>query len=146
MQQHSILALIAWAIFLGVFLYQSWHAYLAYLSANWVAVSAKVLEADIAEFRVRNQTPRYRPKIKYEYKVGGKSHFSNRISFQTTSSYRYSDIAEVMNEFTVGEDIIVYHDPRIHRRAVIRKGMTYMNILFPAILLFVLVVLYLRQR
>jgi hypothetical protein len=133
----STIALIFFTFLIGYLLYECWQAYLAYSSEQWKAVTAKILEATVETVQYRNRGTTYKPKIRYQYKVGSQSYISERISFEN-SFYNFLSIDKAMNEYTMGDEIVVYHAPKDASQAVIKRGLRGGNI---AVVIFLFIIL-----
>lgn len=137
----SIIPIIVWAVLIWIFLYECWLGYRAHLSNEWPAVKAKILEASIEETHGRTRGTRFKPKIRYEYRVGPEVFECGRIAFRTIT-YSYLSKNKAMEDFIVGDDIVVFYDPKNPGSAVIKKGIARGNILGPFVLLGLLLIFY----
>ena len=99
-------------------------------SSNWASIEGKIIESSIR--RVKLRSPKYLPKIIYEYSVEGISYTSNRLSFSEYMRFHRS-CQRVIDRYPTGKSITVYYDPKNPKNSVIQKGR-----IKSAILLFVL--------
>ncbi len=88
-------------------------------SKSWIPVEAKVVESSVKWAKLRS--PKYLPKVTYEYSAEGRSYTGNRISFCEYMRF-YRACQKVIDQYPAGKSITVYYEPGNPRYSVIQNG------------------------
>jgi hypothetical protein len=106
---------------------------LAKKSASWPTVTGKIISTGINEESERNSSRKYySANVEYEYEIDGRKHRNRTISFvgqQRTQAHAQ----EVIEKYTPGNDVIIYHHPKKHSQSVLEPGMIG-GVIFPVVL------------
>ena len=79
-------------------------------SRSWPTTTGKVLSAKVVE--VKGRRTRYRPKVEYEYEVGGKTLRSDQVWVDGSRDYpRIEKADDAVDRFRVGKKVTVFYDP-----------------------------------
>ena len=95
------------------------HLIRAIQSRNWASIEGKIIESSIR--RVKLRSPKYLPKIVYEYSIEGISYISNQLSFSEYMRF-YRSCQGVIDRYPAGKSVTVYYDPKNPKNSVIQKG------------------------
>lgn len=129
-------------LLLGLFLFSSRDVYHAYCSEQWTACKAEILESGVVTSVDRNtRGTRYHPKVKYQYTVGSRIYVSEKISYNSPA-YAYVSVDHLIEPFNVGDEIVIYYNPKNPARAVIHKGFGFHTLAMPITMLIAMAISY----
>jgi len=129
-------------LLLGILLYSSKDVYLAYSSLQWTACKAEILESRVlTSINHDTRSPRYKPKVKYQYLVGSRIYISEKISYNSPY-YAYVSVDHIIEPFNVGDEIVVYYDPKNPARAVIHRSFGFHTLALPITMLLAIAISY----
>lgn len=90
-------------------------------SEQWPNVPGVVQHSEVVENSDSDGTT-YGAKVKYHYTVAGAEYDSDRVKFGEVSTSNSSGAYEVVNCYTVGKKINVYHHPDNPEESVLEPG------------------------
>ena len=109
-------------------------------SKNWPQTQGKITQSEVNSW-IKEGNSMYETRINYSYEVDGKKYNSGKI--KTSGSYSGSNISrakEIVNEFPFGKAVDVYYDPEVPDSAVLKPGVSSIDIVMAAFPLLFLII------
>lgn len=78
-------------------------------SQPWPATAGRILKAELVWAGLRQRRPR--PRLEYEYHVGGRQYVGQRRLFEGLRVYETEAAQQVLERYPAGQTVTVYYDP-----------------------------------
>jgi len=96
-------------------------------SRGWTRTTGRVVVSQVDEIQGPSEQgyPQYRPRIRYQFSVGGRSYEGDETAVGSAAAPGSSEAAWARKEverFPAGSEVTVFYDPASPRRAVLEPG------------------------
>jgi hypothetical protein len=89
---------------------------------NWPTASGEIISSGMSSSVVPDSADMYRPEVTYRYDVAGKTYTAGRIRFAIDSSYSRSRVEQALEQYPLGQAVMVHYDPADPSRACLQPG------------------------
>ena len=111
----------------GATLLQFGALWFAIKSEFWPWVDARILEAGVEREEDSEGGEYFVPRLRYEYRVAGKTYTGKRLAFRPKGSHRAAVVAKQLEGIAAGAMHRVYFAPRYPRLCVLVPGPSKWN-------------------
>lgn len=73
----------------------------------------------------------YKPQVRYDYALGGRSFIGSRITMADSGSGSESRAQKISKRYPAGSICTVYYNPDKPEEAVLKAGITFATLMFP---------------
>jgi len=98
----------------------------SFRTRRWPCVTGRIYQARVkASYNITERERHYKPDIRYEYQVAGKTYRSHRLGIYARSGAGYVFATDAMERYPEGSKVNVYYDPADPADAVLIQGPEY---------------------
>lgn len=124
-------------------------ASISYSSKSWPAANASIIESKLVDVKT-NTGFKYKPVVKYKYKVDGKEYIGDSLRFIDFNYGSHSKALKVIERYPVGKELESRYHNNYPKMTVLDPGAHLSDLLVPlaGIVLFfgALILRYVRKR
>ncbi|HDP24786.1 MAG TPA: DUF3592 domain-containing protein [Deltaproteobacteria bacterium] len=141
MNKNILLGIVFLAAGIGVAAWGFMNLSTAMESRSWPIAEGKIVSSQVVKKverytdsnnRRRNRTI-YEAQVRYDYKVDGRSLIGSRVTMADSGSSSESRAQKISMSYPAGSPCTVYYNPDKPEEAVLKAGITFATLMFPAI-------------